>query len=71
MTVAPEVGCCRTCGAAVKIIGVDDATLTVECQDCGDVYAVEPEPPGGVTAAARPAARQTAEASDGPDRRLG
>lgn len=67
MTVAPEVGCCRTCGAAVKIIGIDDATLTVECQDCGDVYAVEPGPSRSVPIPARP----DEEASDGPDRRPG
>jgi uncharacterized Zn finger protein len=71
MTVAPEVGCCRTCGAAVKIIGIDDATLTVECQDCGDVYAVEPESSGGVTAPVPSVARPGEEASDGPDRRSG
>lgn len=69
MTVAPEVGCCRTCGAAVKIIGIDDATLTVECQDCGDVYAVEPNPSSGVTATVPSVPRPGEEASDGPDRR--
>lgn len=69
MTVAPEVGCCRTCGAAVKIIGVDDATLTVECQDCGDVYAVEPDPSGTATATVPSVVRTGKEASDGPDRR--
>ncbi len=71
MTVAPEVGCCRTCGAAVKIIGIDDATLTVECQDCGDMYAVEPDPSGGVAATVPTVPRPGEEASDGSDRRAG
>jgi uncharacterized Zn finger protein len=67
MTVAPEVGCCRTCGAAVKIIGIDDATLTVECQDCGDVYVVEPDPPSAATATST--VRNGMEVSNGPDHR--
>jgi hypothetical protein len=41
MNVAPEDGCCRECGGAIQIIGSDDCTMTVECQDCGDVYDVE------------------------------
>lgn len=36
-------GCCRTCGEQLRITGVDDATMDVECQSCGDGYVVEPD----------------------------
>jgi hypothetical protein len=34
-------GRCRTCGCALDIIDADDATMTVECSECGDTYDVE------------------------------
>jgi hypothetical protein len=40
MNVDLEDGCCRECGGQLKIIGCDDATLTVECE-CGENYSVE------------------------------
>lgn len=67
MTVAPEVDCCRTCGAALKIIGTDDGVLTVECQDCGDVYAIEPAGTGRSPEA--PHHPQLTEDRSGPDGR--
>ena len=36
-------GKCRECGGTLEIVDVDDATMTVECQDCGDCYPVEPD----------------------------
>ena len=33
MNVDPGDGCCRECGGPLKIIGTDDCTMTVECQD--------------------------------------
>lgn len=43
MRVDPKDGRCRECQGELKIIDADDATMTVECQDCGDVYLVEPD----------------------------
>ncbi len=43
MLVEREDGYCRSCGGQLKIIDADDATMTVECQDCGDEYDVEPD----------------------------
>lgn len=34
-------GRCRECAGTLKIIDADDATMTVECQECGDTYLVE------------------------------
>jgi len=34
-------GHCRTCGGQLTIIAADDATMTVECAECGDLYDVE------------------------------
>ncbi|MSR59801.1 MAG: hypothetical protein EXS05_19540 [Planctomycetaceae bacterium] len=35
-------GKCRSCGGVLEITEVDDATMTVECQDgCGESYLVE------------------------------
>lgn len=44
-------GRCRTCGGQLKIVGADDATLDVECTECDDGYAVEPDAfkDGGMT----------------------
>jgi transcription elongation factor Elf1 len=41
MRVDPKDGTCRQCGGELKIIDADDATMTVECQECGDSYPVE------------------------------
>ena len=40
MNVDLEDGCCRECGGQLKVVGGDDATLTVECE-CGESYDVE------------------------------
>ena len=34
-------GRCRSCGGTLEIIDADDATMTVECDECGDSYLVE------------------------------
>ena len=41
MRVDPKDGRCRECRGTLTIIDADDATMTVECDDCGDVYLVE------------------------------
>ncbi|MBX3452809.1 MAG: hypothetical protein KF777_24950 [Planctomycetaceae bacterium] len=41
MRVNPKDGTCRGCGGELTIIDADDATMTVECERCGDVYLVE------------------------------
>jgi hypothetical protein len=41
MRVDPKDGICRSCNGELKIIDVDDATMTVNCFDCGDSYLVE------------------------------
>jgi len=38
MLVQTKDGTCRQCGGQLKIIDADDATMTVECQECGDSY---------------------------------
>lgn len=43
MLVARNDGTCRECGGQLKVIDADDATMTVECQECGDTYLVEPD----------------------------
>lgn len=43
MLVKKEDGHCRSCSGQLEIIDADDATMTVECQECGDVYLVEPD----------------------------
>jgi hypothetical protein len=43
MLVSTSDGCCRTCSGQLEIIDADDATMTVECQECGDEYTVEPD----------------------------
>lgn len=44
-------GRCRNCGGQLEITGADDATMDVECTDCGDAYTVEPDAfhDGGIT----------------------
>ena len=43
MRVDPIDGVCRTCRGELKIVDIDDATMTVECSECGDSYDVEPD----------------------------
>jgi transcription elongation factor Elf1 len=43
MRVNKRDGRCRECGGTLVIVDADDATMTVECQECGDSYAVEPD----------------------------
>ena len=43
MRVKPEDGLCRTCSGILEITDADDATMTVECDECGDTYVVEPD----------------------------
>ena len=43
MRVDPNDGRCRSCDGTLTIIDADDATMTVECDDCQDVYNVEPD----------------------------
>jgi uncharacterized Zn finger protein len=43
MRIDPKDGRCRSCGGSLDIIDADDATMTVECEDCGECYAVEPD----------------------------
>ena len=40
-----DPGACRSCGGALEITDVDDATMTVLClnAECGESYAVEPD----------------------------
>lgn len=51
MLVDPSDGKCRSCGGQLEIAGADDATMDVECRDCGDEYAVETDAfnDGGIT----------------------
>ena len=41
MMVDLKDGRCRTCDGALVIVDADDATMTVECSECGDSYEVE------------------------------
>lgn len=41
MKVSPKDGACRACGGSLEIIDADDATMTVECDGCGECYLVE------------------------------
>lgn len=41
MQVDPKDGTCRQCGGTLEITDADDATMTVECDACGDTYHVE------------------------------
>ena len=43
MRVDLQHGHCRTCGGELEIVDVDDATMSVECKECGDEYLVEPD----------------------------
>jgi transcription elongation factor Elf1 len=41
MRVMPSDGVCRSCGGELGIVDADDATMSVECTECGDSYQVE------------------------------
>lgn len=43
MLVKQEDGCCRECGGQLTVLDADDATMTVECAECGETYLVEPD----------------------------
>jgi hypothetical protein len=44
-------GRCRTCDGRLVIVDADDATMTVQCEECDDNYLVEPDAfgDGGMT----------------------
>lgn len=41
MRVDPHDGRCRQCEGELEIIEADDATITVQCLECGETYLVE------------------------------
>ena len=41
MRVDPTHGKCRSCGGVLELVEVDGATMSVECEECGDSYEVE------------------------------
>jgi DNA-directed RNA polymerase subunit M/transcription elongation factor TFIIS len=43
MLVEKRDGACRECGGVLEITDADDATMTVECTECGESYLVEPD----------------------------
>jgi hypothetical protein len=43
MKVDPKDGRCRSCSGQLEIIDADDATMTVECTECSELYVVEPD----------------------------
>jgi transcription elongation factor Elf1 len=43
MHVNPRDGVCRSCNGPLRIVDVDDATMTLDCMQCGDSYNVEPD----------------------------
>jgi hypothetical protein len=43
MLVAKKDGSCRECGGVLQITDADDATMSVECTECGETYLVEPD----------------------------
>lgn len=43
MRVNPQDGKCRSCEGPLIVVEADDATMTVECEECGDLYLVEPD----------------------------
>jgi hypothetical protein len=36
-------GVCRECGGTLQVTDADDATMFVECDDCGEGYSIEPD----------------------------
>lgn len=43
MLVNLQDGRCRQCRGQLQVVDADDATMTVECVECGDSYLVEPD----------------------------
>lgn len=36
-------GACHACRGQLSVLDADDATMTLECQECGQTYLVEPD----------------------------
>ena len=36
-------GACAACGGQMMVTGADDATMDIECTECGDGHTVEPD----------------------------
>jgi len=43
MIVDLKDGRCRSCGSTLQVVDADDATMQVECLECGDAYDLEPD----------------------------
>lgn len=43
MRIRKTDGVCRQCGGEQEIVDADDATMDVECLDCGDLCVMEPD----------------------------
>ena len=43
MRVRSDDAVCSQCGGEFEIVDADDATMTVECVDCGDLLVLEPD----------------------------
>lgn len=41
MRVNPKDGQCRSCSSELEIVDATDATMTVQCETCGEIYDVE------------------------------
>ncbi len=66
MRVDPKDGTCRSCRGELEIIDADDATMTVECTECSDVYLVETDAFGdGCMTYYVPFMTEVAESSEG------
>jgi len=46
--VSPSDGVCRECGGTLQVTEADDATMFVECDECGEGYSVETDAFGSV-----------------------
>ena len=43
MKVDHKDGRCRRCGGSLEVTDANDATMTVECDECGECYLVQPD----------------------------
>ncbi|MEL6896028.1 MAG: hypothetical protein AAFP90_07995 [Planctomycetota bacterium] len=43
MLVDTDDGCCDECDGQVQIVDADDATMAVQCLQCGEHYNFEPD----------------------------
>jgi len=48
-------GACPACRGRLCVLDADDATMTLECQECGQAYLVEPDTIGDVDLVYSPA----------------